>query len=159
MSQRLDHLRQHPELTAKLTELTLAVKKGVVERDILSLAEIRASQVNGCAFCVDMHIKEATLHGERPLRLHHVAIWRESTLFTDRERAALEWTEAVTRLSPQGVPDAVYAQAREHFSERELVDLTYMIMVINAWNRASIAFRSVPGSADKAFGLDRAGLA
>lgn len=159
MSQRLDHLRQHPELTAKLTELTLAVKKGAVERDILSLAEIRASQVNGCAFCVDMHIKEATLHGERPLRLHHVAIWRESTLFTDRERAALEWTESVTRLSPQGVPDAVYAQAREHFSERELVDLTYMIMVINAWNRASIAFRSVPGSADKAFGLDRAGLA
>jgi len=159
MSQRLDHLRQHPELTVKLTELTLAVKKGAVERDILSLAEIRASQVNGCAFCVDMHIKEATLHGERPLRLHHVAIWRESTLFTDRERAALEWTEAVTRLSPQGVPDAVYAQAREHFSERELVDLTYMIMVINAWNRASIAFRSVPGSADKAFGLDRAGLA
>lgn len=159
MSQRLDHLRQHPELTAKLTELTLAVKKGAVERDILSLAEIRASQVNGCAFCVDMHIKEATLHGERPLRLHHVAIWRESTLFTDRERAALEWTESVTHLSPQGVPDAVYAQAREHFSERELVDLTYMIMVINAWNRASIAFRSVPGSADKAFGLDRAGLA
>lgn len=159
MSQRLDHLEQHPELTAKLTELTLAVKKGAVEKEILSLAEIRASQLNGCAFCVDMHIKEATLHGERPLRLHHVAIWRESPLFSDRERAGLAWTEAVTRLPLDGVPDAVYDEAREHFSERELVDLTYMVMVINAWNRASIAFRSVPGSADKAFGLDRADLA
>ncbi|RIV91187.1 carboxymuconolactone decarboxylase family protein [Aurantiacibacter xanthus] len=159
MSQRLDHLKQHPELTAKLTELTLAVKKGAVEKAILSLAEIRASQLNGCAFCVDMHIKEATLQGERPLRLHHVAIWRESPLFDERERAALAWTEAVTRLSPEGVPDDVYNEARKHFSERELVDLTYMVMVINAWNRASIAFRSVPGSADKAFGLDRADLA
>lgn len=159
MSQRLDHLKQHPELTAKLTDLTLAVKRGAVEKGILSLAEIRASQLNGCAFCVDMHIKEATLQGERPLRLHHVAIWRESPLFDDRERAALAWTEAVTRLSVEGVPDDVYDEAREHFSERELVDLTYMVMVINAWNRASIAFRSVPGSADKTFGLDRVGLA
>ncbi|MBT0668944.1 carboxymuconolactone decarboxylase family protein [Novosphingobium profundi] len=159
MSQRLDHLKQHPELTAKLTDLTLSVKKGALEKAILSLVEIRASQINGCAFCVDMHIKEATLQGERPLRLHHVAIWRESPLFDDRERAALEWTEAVTRLSADGVPDAIYDDAREHFSERELIDLTYMVMVINAWNRASIAFRSVPGSADKAFGLDRAGLA
>lgn len=159
MAQRLDHLKQHPELTAKLTELTLAVKKGAIEKEILSLVEIRASQLNGCAFCLDMHIKEATLREERPLRLHHIAIWRESELFSDRERAALAWTEAVTRLSAEGVPDAVYDAAREHFSERELVDLTYMVMVINAWNRASIAFRSVPGSVDKAFGLDRAGLA
>ncbi|ESZ88417.1 MAG: alkylhydroperoxidase [Blastomonas sp. CACIA14H2] len=159
MSQRLNHLKQNPELTAKLTELTLAVKKGALEKSTLSLVEIRASQLNGCAFCLDMHIKEATLQGERPLRLHHVAIWRESALFSDRERAALAWTEALTRLTPEGVPDHVYDQAREEFSERELVDLTYMIMVINAWNRASIAFRSVPGSADKAFGLDRAGLA
>lgn len=159
MSQRLNHMKQNPELTAKLTELTLAVKKGALEKSTLSLVEIRASQLNGCAFCLDMHIKEATLQGERPLRLHHVAIWRESALFSDRERAALAWTEALTRLAPEGVPDHVYDQAREEFSERELVDLTYMIMVINAWNRASIAFRSVPGSADKAFGLDRAGLA
>lgn len=159
MSQRLNHLKQNPELTAKLTELTLAVKKGAVEKSTLSLVEIRASQLNGCAFCLDMHIKEATLQGERPLRLHHVAIWRESALFSVRERAALAWTEALTRLAPEGVPDHVYDQASKEFSERELVDLTYMIMVINAWNRASIAFRSVPGSADKAFGLDRAGLA
>lgn len=159
MSQRLNHLKQHPELTEKLTDLTLAVKNGALEKGLLSLVEIRASQINGCAFCVDMHIKEATILGERPLRLHHVAIWQESPLFDARERAALAWTEAVTNLAPGGVQDDIYDKVREHFSERELVDLTYMVMVINAWNRASIAFRSVPGSADKAFGLDRAGLA
>jgi len=158
MTERLDHMRQVPALTQKLTELTFALKKGTVGQTILSFVEIRASQLNGCAFCLDMHIKQAKLHGERELRIHHIAIWRESTLFSDRERAALAWTEALTRLSPEGVEDDVYAAARGQFSEDELVYLTYMVMVINAWNRASIAFRSVPGSQDKAFGLDKAGL-
>jgi len=158
MPERLNHMRQVPALTQKLTELTFALKKGTVERTILSFIEIRASQLNGCAFCLDMHIKQAKLHGERELRIHHVAIWRESTLFNDRERAALEWTEALTRLSPHGVSDEIYAAVRAQFSEDELVYLTYMVMVINAWNRASIAFQSVPGSQDKAFGLDKAGL-
>lgn len=158
MTERLNHMRQVPALTQKLTELTLTLKKGTVEQTILSLIEIRASQLNGCAFCLDMHVKQAKLHGERELRLHHLAIWRESTLFSDRERAALTWTEALTRLSPHGVPDDIYADARAQFSEDELVYLTYMVMVINAWNRASIAFRSVPGSQDKAFGLDKSGL-
>lgn len=158
MTERLDHMRQVPALTQKLTELSFALKKGTVEQTILSLVEIRASQLNGCAFCLDMHVKQAKLDGERELRLHHVAIWRESPLFSDRERAALEWTEALTRLSPLGVSDEIYAQARAQFSEDELVYLTYMVMVINAWNRASIAFQSVPGSQDKAFGLDKSGL-
>lgn len=158
MTERLNHMRQVPALTQKLTELTLALKKGTVEQTILSLVEIRASQLNGCAFCLDMHIKQAKLHGERELRLHHVAIWRESTLFSDRERAALTWTDALTRLLSHGVPDDIYADARAQFSEDELVYLTYMVMVINAWNRASIAFQSVPGSQDKAFGLDKSGL-
>ena len=158
MTERLNHMRQVPALTQKLTELTFALKKGTVEQTILSFVEIRASQLNGCAFCLDMHIKQAKLQGERELRIHHVAIWRESTLFNDRERAALEWTEALTRLSPHGVSDDIYAAVRARFSEDELVYLTYMVMVINAWNRASIAFRSVPGSQDKAFGLDKAGL-
>lgn len=158
MTERLNHMRQVPALTQKLTELTLTLKKGTVEQAILSLIEIRASQLNGCAFCLDMHVKQAKLHGERELRLHHLAIWRESTLFSDRERAALTWTEALTRLSPHGVADDIYADARAQFSEDELVYLTYMVMVINAWNRASIAFRSVPGSQDKAFGLDKSGL-
>lgn len=159
MAERLDHMRQVPALTQKLTELTFALKKCTVEQTILSLVEIRASQLNGCAFCLDMHVKQAKLHGERELRLHHVAIWRESPLFSDRERAALEWTEALTRLSPHGVSDEIYAQARAQFSDEDLVYLTYMVMVINAWNRASIAFQSVPGSQDKAFGLDKSGLA
>ena len=158
MTERLNHMRQVPALTQKLTELTLTLKKGTVEQTILSLIEIRASQLNGCAFCLDMHVKQAKLHGERELRLHHLAIWRESTLFSDRERAALTWTEALTRLSPHGVADDIYADARAQFSEDELVYLTYMVMVINAWNRASIAFRSVPGSQDGAFGLDKSGL-
>ncbi|MDV3455816.1 carboxymuconolactone decarboxylase family protein [Sphingomonas sp. HF-S4] len=158
MTERLNHMQQVPALTQKLTELTFALKKGTVEQTILSFVEIRASQLNGCAFCLDMHIKQAKLHGERELRIHHVAIWRESTLFNDRERAALEWTEALTRLSPHGVSDEIYAAVRVQFSEDELVYLTYMVMVINAWNRASIAFQSVPGSQDSAFGLDKAGL-
>ncbi|WP_066825299.1 carboxymuconolactone decarboxylase family protein [Sphingomonas mali] len=159
MSERLNHMRQVPALTQKLTELTFALKKGTIEQAVLSLVEIRASQLNGCAFCLDMHVKQAKLHGERELRLHHVPIWRESPLFSDRERAALEWTEALTRLSPYGVSHQIYAQARAQFTEDELVYLTYMVMVINAWNRASIAFQSVPGSQDKAFGLDKSGLA
>lgn len=158
MTQRIDHLKLVPALTQKLTELTFAVQKGGVDHTILSLIEIRASQLNGCAFCLDMHIKQAKIHGERELRLHHVAIWRESNLFNDRERAALEWTEALTKLSPLGVPDDIYDAVRAQFSEEETVHLTYMVMVINAWNRASIAFQSVPGSQDKAFGLDKANL-
>ncbi|WP_420145192.1 carboxymuconolactone decarboxylase family protein [Sphingobium sp.] len=159
MTQRLDHMKQNPALTQKLVELTFALKKGSVDETILSLVEIRASQLNGCAFCLDMHVKQAKLHGERELRLYHVAIWRESTLFSDRERAALEWTEALTKIAPEGVSDEIYNDVRGQFSEDEIVQLTYQVMVINAWNRASIAFRSVPGSQDKAFGLDKANLA
>lgn len=158
MTQRIDHLKLVPTLTQKLTELTFAVQKSGVDHTILGLVEIRASQLNGCAFCLDMHIKQAKIHGERELRLHHVAIWRESNLFNDRERAALEWTEALTKLSAHGVPDETYDAVRAQFSEEETVYLTYMVMVINAWNRASIAFQSVPGSQDKAFGLDKANL-
>lgn len=104
-------------------------------------------------------MKEATIHGERALRLHHVAIWRESTLFSPRERAALAWTEALTRLSEHGVPDEVFAEARAELSEKELSDLSYVIVAINGWNRLSIATRNVPGSADEAYGLTKAGLA
>jgi len=147
-----------PELTSKLVDLTMALKKGTIDKGILGLIEIRASQLNGCAFCLDMHVKEARIRGERELRLHHVAIWRESPLFDPRERAALAWTEALTHLTPEGVSDEIYEHVRGQYSEREIVDLTYMVMVINAWNRASIAFRPVPGSADKLYGLDKANL-
>lgn len=158
MTQRIDYMQHSPELFRKLMEFSGAIAKSAVDPGLRHLVDLRASQLNGCAFCVDMHTKEAIIHGERPLRLHHLAVWRESPLFSNRERAALEWTEAVTRLSAHGVPDAIYESVREQFSEKELSDLTFAVMGINAWNRVSVAFRSVAGSADKAFGLDKAGL-
>ncbi|MDR7135023.1 AhpD family alkylhydroperoxidase [Lysobacter niastensis] len=158
MSQRLDYQKQSPELLKKLVEFSLLTHKSSIEQSIRDLVNIRASQMNGCAFCVDMHIKEATIHGERPLRLHHVAIWHESQLFNPRERAALEWTEVLTQLPAKGVPDDIYERVRTQLSEKEIVDLTYDIMAINAWNRISVGFRSVPGTGDKAYGLDKAGL-
>jgi alkylhydroperoxidase family enzyme len=105
-----------------------------------------------------MHVKEAKIHGERELRLHHLVIWRESPLFSDRECAALEWTEAVTDVARSGVPDALYERVKAKFSGQELTDLTLAINMINFWNRLCVSFRSVPGSADQMFGLDRAGL-
>jgi AhpD family alkylhydroperoxidase len=158
MTQRLDYQQQAPELFKKFVEFNMSLKKGSIEESIQDLVAIRASQINGCAFCVDMHIKQATLHGERPLRLHHLAAWRESTLFIPRERAALAWTEVLTQLPPQGVPDDVYERVRGQLSEKEIVELTYSVMAINAWNRINVAFRVVPGSQDKAFGLDKANL-
>jgi len=159
MSQRIDYANQAPELFKKLVNFSMATASGAIERGLVDLVNIRASQLNGCAFCLDMHVKEATLHGERPLRLHHVAIWRESTLFSPRERACLAWTEALTQLPPQGIADDLYERVRTQLSEQELVELSYVVMTINAWNRINVAFRSVPGSQDKAFGLDKAQLA
>lgn len=158
MTQRLDYAKQAPELTKKLVELSMLVKHSPLGKTILTLVDIRASQINGCPFCLDMHVKEAKIHGERELRVHHVAIWRESSLFDGRERAALAWTEALTKLSPLGVADEVYAEVREQLSEKEIADLTFAIMTINSWNRASIAFRVPPGSADALYGLDKANL-
>jgi len=159
MTQRINYAQLSPELFKGLMGFSMEVKKGSIEQSILDLVDIRASQINGCAFCLDMHSKEAKIHGERELRLYHLATWRESTLFSPRERAALAWTEALTKLQDGGVSDELYLRVLGQFSEKELSDLTFQIMVINSWNRASVAFRSVPGSADKAFGLDKANLA
>lgn len=158
MSSRIDYLKQSPGLVKKLSELSETIDDCNLEQTLLDLVAIRASQMNGCTFCLDMHVKEATIHGERPLRLHHVAAWRESTLFIPRERAALAWTEVLTKLPEQGVPDDVYERVRGQLSEKELSDLTFAVMAINAWNRVNIAFKRVPGSADKAYALETAGL-
>jgi len=158
MTQRIDYQQQSPELFKKFVDFNLAVKKASVEESILDLVAIRASQINGCAFCVDMHVKQATIHGERALRLHHLAAWRDSTLFAPRERAALAWTEVLTQLPPQGVPDDIYERVHTQLSEKEITDLTYAIMAINAWNRINVGFKSVPGALDKAWGLDKANL-
>ncbi|KQP12137.1 carboxymuconolactone decarboxylase family protein [Pseudorhodoferax sp. Leaf267] len=159
MTQRLNAMQQSPELFKKLVEYSMLAAKGGLEGPLLHLLEIRASQLNGCAFCLDMHIKQAKIHGEGELRLHHVAIWRESALFNERERAALAWTEVLTQLPAHGVPDAAYEAARAQFSEEELVALTHNIMGINAWNRLNVAFSTTPGSGDMAFGLDKAQFA
>lgn len=156
--QRLNYFEISHDQSQKLLALGQAAKSASIEKGLVDLVNIRASQMNGCGFCVDMHVKEARIHGERDLRVHHVVIWRESPLFSDRERAALEWTEAVTKLGDHGVPDDIYGKVRSHLSEKEISDLTFVIGVINLWNRLSIGFRAVPGSADKAYGLDKAGL-
>jgi len=158
MTQRLSHPEQSPELYKKYMEFSAALRHSAIEVGLRDLVNIRVSQINGCAFCVDMHSKEAKIHGERELRLYHIAIWRESPLFSQRERAALNWAEALTTLSPHGVSDADYETARAEFSEKELGDLTFCVIGINGWNRSSIAFRNVPGTADKLYGLDKAGL-
>ena len=159
MTQRLNYIQQSPELFKKFMEFSTALKSTAVEESIRDLISIRASQLNGCAFCLDMHVKEARIHGERELRIHHLATWRESTLFAPRERAALAWAEALTKLPEHGLSDELYDRVRTQLSEKELSDLTFDVMAINAWNRANIAFKTIPGSADKAFGLDKANLA
>ncbi|AZS81437.1 carboxymuconolactone decarboxylase family protein [Achromobacter spanius] len=156
MSQRLNAFAQSPELFKKFVEFGMLLKKSAIESSILSLVEIRASQINGCGFCLDMHVKEAKIQGERELRLHHVAIWRESTEFSPRERACLAWTEALTTLGAHGVSDEIYERVRGELSEKEITDLSFAVMAINGWNRLNVGFRTVPGSADKAYGLDKA---
>jgi AhpD family alkylhydroperoxidase len=157
---RLNPMEQSPELVKKLIDLSATIaKSGQIEPLLGYLVDIRASQMNGCAFCLDMHVKEAKLHGERELRLYHVAIWRESPLFNSKERAALALTEALTEIAPSGISEELYAEAREQFSEKELSTLIFRIMAINAWNRGNVAVRTVPGVSDKALGLDKAGLA
>jgi AhpD family alkylhydroperoxidase len=159
MTQRINYIQQSPELFKKFMEFSTALKNSTIEEPIRDLISIRASQLNGCGFCLDMHVKEARIHGERELRIHHLAAWRESTLFSPRERAALAWAEVLTNLPVHGVPDEIYERVRTQLSEKELSDLTFDVMAINAWNRANVAFTTVPGSADKAFGLDKANLA
>jgi AhpD family alkylhydroperoxidase len=117
-----------------------------LEESLLELVKMRVSQINGCAYCLDMHSKEARAAGETEQRLYVLSAWREAPFYSDRERAALAWTEAVTLLSGTHVPDEVYQFARKHFSEEELVNLTMVIVAINGWNRLEVSFRGVPGS-------------
>jgi AhpD family alkylhydroperoxidase len=147
-----------PDVFDIVLALGQAAAKAGMDKQLLELVKLRASQINGCAFCLDMHVKQARMRGERELRLHHVSIWRESPLFTPKERAALAWTELLTRIEPAGVSDADYAQAREHFSEEELSELTFRVAAINGWNRMNVAFRTAPGSKDKVFGLEVAAM-
>lgn len=146
MQPRIDYRKFAPEATKAMYGLeTYLTTQSGLDHQLLHLLKLRASQINGCAFCIDMHWKDARAIGETEQRLYGLDAWRESPYYTDRERAALAWTEALTLISSTHAPDEEYAELQKHFSEKEIVDLVYAISAINAWNRIAISLRAVPG--------------
>ena len=145
MQPRIDYRKFAPEALKAMLAMEDYLSKCALEHSLLHMLKLRASQINGCAFCIDMHWKDARAAGESEQRLYGLNAWEESPYYTDRERAALAWTESVTQVSSTHVPDEVFAEAQKHFSEKEIVDLTYAIATINAWNRIAISLRAVPG--------------
>jgi len=144
MKPRMNHFQTAPETVNALLALEKQVTSSGLEQSLIELVKIRASQINGCAYCIHMHTQDARKHGETEQRLYLLNAWREAPVYTERERAALAWTEAVTLISETHAPDDVYEQVRAQFSEAETVNLTMLIATINAWNRLAISFRSVP---------------
>ncbi len=146
MERRIDYTKVAPGVMHAMLGLAKELSQGGLEPGLLDLIYLRASQINGCAYCIDMHWKDLRARGESEQRLYGLDAWDESPYYTERERAALAWTEAVTRLGDGHVPDPVFEEARRCFSERELVDLTLAIVAINSWNRLNIAFRTPAGA-------------
>ena len=146
MKERLNYMKLAPEAIKALYAVQRYSEQTGLEHSLIELVKARASQINGCAYCVDMHTKDARAAGETEQRLHALVVWREAPFFTERERAALAWCEAVTLLAHDHVPDEVYDLARQQFNEKELVDLTMAIIAINSWNRLAVPFRTVAGS-------------
>ena len=144
MDMRFNYKTVIPEGYAAMVSLDDYVKGCGLEPSLVQLVEMRVSQINGCAYCIDLHWREAHAAGESDQRLFELDAWREAPGYSDRERAALDWAEAVTLLTPGHVPDETYKRARKVFSEKELADLTLAVVVINAWNRLSISFRLPP---------------
>jgi AhpD family alkylhydroperoxidase len=145
MSSRLSY-RANADALKPLDALASYVRSSGLEPSLIELVLMRASQLNGCAYCMDMHSKDARAAGETEQRLYVLPAWREAPFYSERERAALAWCEAVTRLGEHGIPDEIYAQALTQFSEKELGDLNMAVILINAWNRIAIPFKSVPGT-------------
>jgi AhpD family alkylhydroperoxidase len=146
MEARLDYKIAAPGAAKVLGELHAYVRRSGLDHALLELVKLRASLINGCAHCIDMHVKELRAAGEREERIHLVSAWREAPFYNARERAALAWSEALTLVAEGHVPDEVYEEARKEFSEAELVNLTMAVIAINSANRINIAFRTVPGS-------------
>jgi AhpD family alkylhydroperoxidase len=146
MKPRIDFKTVSPRAFQAMMALQVHVNGSGLEPGLLELVKMRASQINGCAYCIDMHTRDARAAGETEQRLYLLDAWREAPMYNPRERAALEWTEAVTLVREGHVPDEVYRSAREHFSEAELVSLTLAVVAINGWNRLCISFRAAPGS-------------
>jgi AhpD family alkylhydroperoxidase len=146
MRARINYGKSAPGVYDAMDSLDQYLSTSALDERLLHLVRLRASQINGCAYCLDMHWKDLRVTGETEQRLYSLDAWGESPYYTDRERAALAWTEAVTLITNGHVPDTLYEQVRPHFSEKELADLTLAIATINAWNRLSIAARLVPGA-------------
>jgi AhpD family alkylhydroperoxidase len=145
MKARLDFRKASPQGEQAMKGLHMFVRNCGLDHSLLELVKLRASQINGCAHCIDMHTKELRADGESEQRLYLLNAWRESPFYSDRERAALAWTEAITLINKDHAPDDVYDEVRKRFSEEELVNLTLAIVTINGWNRLSIGFRALPG--------------
>ena len=146
MSTRIDYDKAAPGAFGAMFGLEKYVRDCGLEPSLLHLIKMRASQINGCAYCLDMHSKDARAGGETEQRLYVLNAWREAPFYTERERAALAWTEALTLVAENHVPDEIYNEVRQHFSEQELVDLSLAVVAINGWNRLSIGFRAEVGS-------------
>ncbi len=145
MKPRMEYWKVAPGAFKAMSSLEAYLRDSGLEPGLLELIKLRASQINGCAYCIDMHWKDARAAGESEQRLYGLDAWREASYYTDRERAALEWTEALTDITNGHVRDAVYDAVRGHFSDKELADLAWAVAAINAWNRVAIAFRSEAG--------------
>ena len=150
MKERIDYQKFAHEALHSLLAIERYLATSGIDPKLLHLLKLRASQINGCAYCIDMHSKDARAGGETEQRLYELNAWRETPFYTDRERAALEWTESLTLISQTHAPDDIYERLRAQFSEKEIVDLTYAIAMINSWNRLTIAARAVPGTYEPA---------
>ena len=144
MNQRLDFYKASPEAIKAMLALEQRIGKSGLEKSLIELVRLRTSQINGCAYCVDLHSADARKAGENERRLATLSVWRETPFFTDRERAALAWTESLTLIAANHVPDNVWQAVQPHFSEEELADLTLLVIAINGWNRFAISFRKLP---------------
>src|SRR5690606_745760 len=146
MKERLNYKDVSPDAIKAMRGVEKYVRESGLERSLYELVKIRASQINGCAYCIDMHTKDARIAGETEHRIYALSAWRETPFYSERERAALAWTEALTLISENDVPDDLYETVSKQFSEKEMVDLTMAIIAINGWNRLAISFRTVPGT-------------
>lgn len=144
MKPRMNFQQAAPDTVKALIALETQIQSSGLEQSLIELVKTRASQINGCAYCINMHTQDARKRGETEQRLYLLNAWREAPAYTDRERAALAWTEAVTLISDTHAPDDLYNEVRAHFSDAETVNLTMLIATINAWNRLAIAFRAIP---------------
>ena len=146
MKPRMNFYQAAPDAIKALTALETLIQSSGLEQSLIELVKTRASQINGCAFCINMHTQDARKRGETEQRLYLLNAWREAPVYTDRERAALEWTESLTLVSQTHVPDEVYESVKKHFNEKEIVDLSILLSLINVWNRLAISARTTPGT-------------